>query len=283
MRENKSVSLTIKSVIILGFFTSLASAAESAKIVNKANSLYQRQKYAEALKLYNEAFVNEKDLPALNFNRGAAQFKTGDYEKAVGSFEKGLVSEDRNLESWSNYNTANSKYEIGKLKANKDLSAAVKLLEESLGYYKRTIDLNPKDEDAKFNYELVEKELKALKEKLEQQEKEDGKQEGKEKQKQEKQPEKQEGQKQEQEKDQKQQEQQEQKQTPQEEKHAEQNESKEERPSSQEKAGQKGELKEMRPQEAKMLLDGYRQEEEKPFGLIDDKSKGSSDEALKDW
>jgi len=278
MRKNKSTLLIIKGVIILGLFTSLADAAESAKIVNKANSLYQRQKYAEALKLYNEAFVGEKDLPALNFNRGAAQFKTGNYELALGSFEKGLVSENRDLESWSNYNTANSKYEIGKLKANKDLSAAVKLLEESLGYYKRTIDLNSKDEDAKFNYELVEKELKALKEKLKQQEKENQKQEGQGKKEQEKDSEKQKSQKQEDKFGQGQPEQKEQKQAPQEDSQAKQNESKQE-----EKSGQKGELKEMLPQEAKMLLDGYRQEEERPFGLIDDKRKGSSDEVSKDW
>ena len=137
-------------------------------------------------------------------------------------------------------------------------SSAAKLLAESLGYYKRAIELNPRDNDAKFNYELVNRELKALKDKLTQQQ--NKRQQGQ-------------GQEEKKEQQQKQENQQQQK-------AGQGQEQEQQQPQSSE--GQAQDLKEMSPEEAKMLLEGYRQEEAGQ-GKLEDTRKGQPTEATKDW
>ena len=88
----KRVFLSLLKIFALtGLFVPLAFAADSAKIISRANDLYKKEKYEDARKLYEEALAVKPDMPALNFNAGAAQFKTGEYGKAAGSFEKGLL------------------------------------------------------------------------------------------------------------------------------------------------------------------------------------------------
>lgn len=263
--------LLLKIFALGGLFVPLVFAADSAKIISRANDLYQKGKYKEALKLYEDALAAKPDMPLLNFNAGAARFKTGEYEKAAGSFEKGLVSEAKNLESASSYNLANTKYSIAKSREGSDPSSAVKLLDESLGYYKRAIELNPRDNDAKFNYELVNRELKALKEKLKQQQQQQG-QGGQQQQNQQSQQDKEQQNKQQQGQGQEEKKEQEQKQ--------ESQQQQEQQPQPAENQPQ--DLKEMSPEEAKMLLEGYRQEEAGQ-GKLEDTRKGQPTEAAKDW
>jgi Ca-activated chloride channel homolog len=142
-----------------------AAAAEADRSVLKANVLYHNHKYDEAKQLYEKALSAQPGSAAINYNLGTAQFKTGDYANAVQSFEKALASENRTLEFKANYNVANSKFKEGMLKKENDQQAAVQLFKESLDNYKRAIDLNPGDEDAKINYEFVDKVLKELKDK----------------------------------------------------------------------------------------------------------------------
>ncbi|HQJ16203.1 MAG TPA: tetratricopeptide repeat protein, partial [Candidatus Omnitrophota bacterium] len=150
----------------------IAFAADSATIVRKGNALYKQQKYGDALKLYDKALEKQPDSSIIHFNKGASQFKAEDFEAAIGSFEKASATQDRSLEAKANYNLANSKYKLGQSRKESDLASAVSLLGEALERYRRAIELDPKDNDAKLNYELVEKEYRDLKQKLEQQAKE---------------------------------------------------------------------------------------------------------------
>ncbi len=287
----KNIYTAFIFLIVYSLFVSLAFAGDSAKIVNGANRLYNSGKYDQALEAYNEALAGTPDSYAINYNSGTAYFKKGEYEKAVTAFEKALLSSDKALESKANYNIGNSKYKLGKLKENTDLANTVKLLREALDYYKRAIELDTNDKDAKLNHELVEKELKIFLDKLNRQ------QENKDKQKQ--QNEKQEqtdkqqtenkggGQSQEQEKQQEkpaETQKDEKKQTQAQETQMNKNQevNKEQNAGNNETASMPEESQEMSAQEAKMLLDGYRQEENAK-GEIKDTTRGYPADVLKDW
>ena len=159
--------------ILLTVFVCWAGLAyakdDAASLTVKANKLYKEGKYDQALGLYNRALISRPDSALLNFNIGAADYKKGDYDMALKSFEKAALTEDKLLESRANYNSGISQYKAAKLKENIDLEAAVNLMRQSLEHYKRARELNDKDEDAKINYAIAEKELKALMEKLKQQ------------------------------------------------------------------------------------------------------------------
>lgn len=254
-----------------------AFAKDSATIVADANRLYKAGKYDAALKLYDEALISNPDSPILHFNLGSANFKKGDYEKAVSWFEKAALSGGTQLEAKANYNIGNAKYKLGKRKENTNLSATVKLLGEALDYYKRAIEVNNKGKDAKINYELVERELKALWDKLKQQahKKEQGQKvenrgQEKEEEVKEEQAEEKQGQKEEEK-------------AKEEKALSESEQASPAQPAAQgESVLEPQETKEMSTEEARMLLEGYRQEEDAK-GQIKYIRQGRLGEVDKDW
>ncbi len=310
----KKFTFIILQVIVFNCFTAVFSlAANSATMVNQGNKRYRENKYDEALKLYHQAQIKDPDSSRIEYNIGVAQFKKQDYVSAIGSFEKATATKDKVLEAKANYNIANSKYKLGVLKKNTDINQAVKLYRESLDYYKRAIDLDSKNTNAKINHELVEKELKTLLDQAKQQQdkqKEDqsGKQDQEKKdqlqgqgqdkagQQEKQQEQKQSGQPEEEKQEkvgQAEEKQGQEKKEGAEEKEAAQEEQKsqaaqEKKEEQQKEASESGkdstqeEAKEMSAQEARMLLEGARQDESSP-GKIDDRRQGQELDVLKDW
>lgn len=265
----------ISCIILLCVGTWPAQAAGSAAWVKRGNKAYKENKYAQALKDYNTAREVLPDSPLVNFNLGTAQFKLKDYDKAAQSFEKSLLADDKNLEAYGNYNLGNARYMSAQGKENTDLQGAVDLLEGAVGNYKRALEVMPKDADAKFNYEAAQKKLKELREKLK---KQPSQKQQNEQDKQDRQENKQQEQNEAQQEKQRQQEEQKQKDQ------GAGREQKEDKAQPQEqKSGQTaGENKEMSKDEAKMLLEGYKQEE-RGMGKLNDEHKSEEEPVLKDW
>jgi tetratricopeptide (TPR) repeat protein len=256
-------------------------ADSSVKAVRSGNQLYKQKKFDQALKKYNEALLEYPTSDVINFNAGAALYKKEDYQKAIESFTKALTTDNPELEARANYNIGNSKYRLGKLKENTDLAGAISLFRESLDYYKRAIELDEKDKDAKYNHELVERQLKAFLDKLKQQSssanasKEEQKKGGGEEWEKEEQIEEKAVQRRGESEEKKQ--------------AAEAEETKKqevEKEGAQEQeaigAQPQEESKEMSREEAEILLEGYRQEEESKVGIKRER-QGYYPEVLKDW
>ena len=134
--------------------------------VDEGNKLYEQGKYDEAVEKYSEARNESPDSDIVNFNLGAALYKKGQYREAIEAFTRALNTEDREIEEKAVYNMANSKYQLGSGQAEKDLNTAVALYREALDYYKRAMEIDEDDRDAKYNHELVEKQLKVLLDRL---------------------------------------------------------------------------------------------------------------------
>ncbi|MBU4252559.1 MAG: tetratricopeptide repeat protein [Candidatus Omnitrophica bacterium] len=266
--------ILLSGIIITCIWQAQASASSVAGTVEKGNRLYHGQQYEDASKCYDQALAQQPDSAIINFDAGTAQYKTKEYQKANSSFEQSLTTEDKGLEAKANYNLGNSKYMLGLSKENTELSIAVQLLEGALNNYTRAQELTPKDEDVKVNYKIVQEKLKELKEKLKQQPQEDRKQrteDGK--------------QNQEKKEAEGQQAQQEQQKTEDKElKNEKTEELKNESSREQEQSAlaQPPEPKEMSKEEANMLLEGYRQEEN-ATGMLKDDRKGTEEKVLKDW
>ncbi|MCM8796516.1 MAG: tetratricopeptide repeat protein [Candidatus Omnitrophica bacterium] len=275
MRERLETIFICLLAFVFSYSTCLA-ASDAKRNVREANRLYRQGKLDEALQRYNAASVAMPDSDVVNFNIGTAYYKKQDYQKAIEFFTKALTSEDRKLEADSLYNLGNSKYKLGKLKENTDLSGTVALLRESLDYYKRAVELDQKNTDARFNHEFVERELKVLLDKLKQQPSQD-------KQKEEKQ--------QQEEKEGtcpvgKEKEESAQRNEQQQEKEGQegqsQQEQKEEEAATAEGAEQEEKNKELSEEEARALLERYGQDEVAP-DYTDRRTMGYDREILKDW
>ncbi|MDP3042706.1 MAG: hypothetical protein Q8N62_08320 [Candidatus Omnitrophota bacterium] len=259
--------IIFSGIIITCIWQAQASAASVAGAVEKGNRLYYDQKYQDASKYYDQALAQQPDSAIINFNAGAAQYKTKEYQKANSSFEQSLITEDRGLEAKANYNLGNSKYMLGLSKENTELSIAVQLLEGALNNYTRAQELALKDEDVKVNYKIVQEKLKEIKEKLKQQPQEnreqkteDGKQDQEKKKADQQQGQDQQGQ----------------------DRQPQQSGQEGQEKPGQSASAQPPEPKEMSKEEANMLLEGYRQEEN-TTGMLKDDRKGTEEKVLKDW
>ena len=119
----------------------LLFTASDANDARKGNEAYENGNYAEAERLYTSAIENDPENARLYFNLGNAQAKQGKVEEAIQSF----------LEFRSLAETAEDKalaeYNIGTMlaKSGKWQPAAT--------HFKNSLKLNPRDMDAKFNYE----------------------------------------------------------------------------------------------------------------------------------
>jgi len=140
--------------------------ASTAKVVKEGNNLYHQVKYDEAIEKYNKARAESPDSDIVNFNLGAALYKKGRYQQAVEAFSKALNKGNKEMKEKAMYNIANSKYKLGNYQEDTYPSSAVSLYRESLDYYKRAMELDKNDKDAKHNHEFVEKKLKELLEKI---------------------------------------------------------------------------------------------------------------------
>jgi Ca-activated chloride channel family protein len=182
LRVKKTQLLIVLSSCFMFFISADSFASSITKGIKDGNRLYDQKKYEEAIEKYNEAKEESPDSDVLNFNLGAAQYKNGNYPDAVDSFTKALNTDSKEIEAKAVYNIANSKYKLGSQNADSDMESAIKLYKESLDYYKRSVGLDENNGDAKYNHELVERELKVLldrqKQQQQQQQQEDEDQKG---------------------------------------------------------------------------------------------------------
>jgi tetratricopeptide (TPR) repeat protein len=272
------------SLICFGTNTFAASVAGD---VREGNRLFEEKKIDEAIAKYSEAQEEAPDSDIVHYNLGAAHYKKGNYEEAIESFTRALSTDDRDLESKAAYNLANSKYRLGAMKAGSDMQGSASLYRESLDYYRRAMELNERDRDAKYNHEVVEKELKILMDRMKQQQEEDQEQNGNQDQGKE-----QEGEGKESRPESSQEEQQDKQQAKEQESQKGGSEetkeeegpqvSSQESPQDNQQKGEEGDQEiEMSPEEARMLLESYGLEEAREE--VNKQMRGRSRGVLKDW
>lgn len=134
-------------LLVFHVFLGAAFAQGGHKQVADGNKLFAEEKYDEANNKYRDALIESPESPIIQFNIGDALFKKHNYEEALKSYEKATSSDDLNLQAQGYYNLGNTLYKMGKLP-------------ESILAYKKALELNPNDEDAKYNLEYVRAKLK---------------------------------------------------------------------------------------------------------------------------
>ena len=118
------------------FFVSISIGAD------KGIDYYNNNEFEKARQYYESILIDRNDDPAANFGLGTAAFQQQDYAAAMKGFETALGTDNNELKSSAYYNMAN-------------ILAQNQRLEESLDFFRKSLELNPSDLDAKINYELI--------------------------------------------------------------------------------------------------------------------------------
>ena len=127
----------------------------------EGNRLYQAGQYEQAQTRYVEARsgVEEKteNSARLHLNLGDALYQQKKYAEARKEFEQAAGSESQDLEAKSAYNIGNTYFK--EALQTQDQNQGLELLKQAVGSFRKTLELKPDDEDAKYNLEVVRRHL----------------------------------------------------------------------------------------------------------------------------
>ena len=131
--------IELKSIILFLLFSTLMGQ-------DKGQKLFEQKKYDEARKYYESILEKRDEDKAALFGVGSSAYYQNDIEGALNSFRNTLDAEDDQLKSKSYYNLARILQDKNEL-------------EKSLALYRKSLELDPTDFDAKVNYELLKRQI----------------------------------------------------------------------------------------------------------------------------
>lgn len=129
-------------ILLLSAGAAAAFAQPGREKVNQGNKLYEKEQYDEAMNKYRDAAIESPASPIIGYNIGAVHYKKQKFDEALQHFEKATGVRNPDVQSMAYYNLGNALFRSGKIV-------------ESIGAYKRALELNTLDEDAKFNLEFA--------------------------------------------------------------------------------------------------------------------------------
>lgn len=115
------------------------SMAQPDRLVRQGNKLYNEKDFEAAAEKYTKALDEEPNHIKGLFNLGDAFYENENFEEAIQKFEEAAIIADQDLVKAHAYHNAGNAY----LKA--------KQLEKSIEAYKKSLRINPADDDTRYN------------------------------------------------------------------------------------------------------------------------------------
>jgi len=126
-----------------------ASSLFDFQVIKKADNSYKNSDYKESARLYSK-LLKDKKAPEVHYDLANSLYKQKKYKEALSEYEK-INSKNSSLMFKKYYNEGNA-------------YAYLKKYDEAIKAYQKALKIDPKDEDAKYNLELIKK-LKKKKQK----------------------------------------------------------------------------------------------------------------------
>jgi Ca-activated chloride channel family protein len=107
------IAILLLSFTLLGANSSWADDFSGA--VKAGNKSYGKGDYESALRHYQDAEIEKPEDPKLHYNMANTLYQQERYEEAIEKYNKAFYTEDPKLEAETYYNQGNSLYRAGKL------------------------------------------------------------------------------------------------------------------------------------------------------------------------
>ena len=136
----------VAPILLIAFMmfvpTLKASSLFDFQTINKADNSYKNDDFKESAKLYGK-LLKDKQTPELHYDLANSLYKQRKYKEALKEYEQ-VNSKDSSLMFKKYYNEGNA-------------YAYMKKFDEAIKAYEKALKINPKDEDARHNLELIKK------------------------------------------------------------------------------------------------------------------------------
>lgn len=103
---------------------------------------YRNKKYKSAQEYYDSILSGDSNNPEALFGKGSSLFMQDNLKTAQSSFNATLSLSENQLKSKALYNLGNISFKNQKL-------------DEALSFYRKALELNPEDDEARYNYEFI--------------------------------------------------------------------------------------------------------------------------------
>ena len=164
-RPSTGAGLLIVLFLLLCFMSPELVSASPAR----AEKYYNEGNYRDAKEAYEEAIEKSPDDERLYYNLGSTEYREGSFESAEKAFQEALQTDDLAIQEDTFYNLGNTRYRLGETALQTGPQETIRFWEQGVKDYENALNLDPTDEDAKFNLDLVTKRLEELRKLLEQQ------------------------------------------------------------------------------------------------------------------
>lgn len=124
------------------FFTGFFEPQQTT--VKKGNEHFQEKRYQSAIEAYRKVQLKNPDSPEVLYDLGTALYKTDAFQESARDLEIASKTQDPKLKAQALYNYGNAQYRLGNF-------------EKAIESYKKVLDIDPGDEDAKYNLEFLQK------------------------------------------------------------------------------------------------------------------------------
>lgn len=124
---------------LLLFCTADMHAQSASKLMREGVLAYKKGDYSDAIAKYSQAIEKEADKNLANYNMGSAYYKAGKPDSALMYWQSVATNEtDKDLQAKAWHNIGNSFVKQQNFEKAEDA-------------YKRSLKLNPNDEDTRYN------------------------------------------------------------------------------------------------------------------------------------
>jgi Ca-activated chloride channel family protein len=168
-RRQRAVPAATVAVML----TLIALAPEAQASVQSAEQAYQKGDYSVAEKQYEQATEQRPNAAPLEYNLGAAAYKSGQYDTALPAFQKALNTDQVGVQQQAYYDIGNTQYRLGQKTEKSAPQDTIKTWQGAVQSYDAALKLKPDDADATFNRDFVQKKLDELQKQQPQQQKQD--------------------------------------------------------------------------------------------------------------
>ncbi len=150
MPRRKLIKITPAVFLAFIFLTPSLKAVSlfDFQVIKKANNAYKNGDFKKSETLYKK-LLKEKNTPEIHYDLANSLYKQKKYKEALNEYEQ-IKSDNKELMFKKYYNEGNA-------------NAYLKKYDNAIKSYKKALQINPSDKDAKYNLKLIEK-LKKKKE-----------------------------------------------------------------------------------------------------------------------
>lgn len=129
--------IKIRSIIFYAFYIGSFAICQDRGLDN-----FNSERFLEAQNYYDSILLEDSNNPKAHYGKGSSEYMLKNYDNAQTSYNEALNTSEDKLRAKALYNLGNISFKNNKL-------------EEALALYRKALELDPSDDEARYNYEYI--------------------------------------------------------------------------------------------------------------------------------